>query len=379
MPRPGQHSVVLALSCLPFLAAAQGTCEASSDGSNPKCVGVGSILGVMTVGGQVTEEQTDEFLKAYANWAGEGQKHVHFDSAHVYVGGNSSSLLGKWLLQQPEKMLVATKVNPWEMPSGGPWVDGGLSPARMELQLSDELQRLQTSSVDLLYMHAPDPTTPLRESIQQMASFIQQGKVKTWGLSNFAAWQVAQAAEICKQEGWPLPTAYQGMYNALTRRVELELFPCLQHYGIAFNSYNILAGGLLTGKHKSVESIPTDGRFANNTMYQKRFWKETYFQALEMVSQALAPFGIPMAEAAMRWAVHHSAIVAQFSATQPNRIILGASGLKHLQSNMKAMDAGPLPPEVVLAFDRGWDHSKALAPCYFWPGSQDCETRSTTA
>lgn len=371
MPRFRQNSVVLALSCLPYAAAVEGTCKAGGDGT---CAGVESILGIMTVGGQVKEEQADEFLETYAKWSGGKSKMVHYDSAHVYVDGNSSSILGKWLLQQTgSATTVATKVNPWGEPG---WVDGGLSPARMELQLNEELQRLQTSSVDLLYLHAPDPTTELRETVKQMANFVRQGKVKSWGLSNFPAWQVAQAVEICKQEGWPIPAAYQGMYNALTRRVELELFPCLQHYGIAFNAYNILAGGLLTGKHKSVESIPVEGRFADNAMYQKRFWKETYFQALEMVKKALDPHGIPMAEAAMRWAVHHSAIVAHFSPTQPNRIILGASSLGHLNSNMQAMDAGPLPPEVVLAFDRGWDHSKALAPCYFWPGSQDCEART---
>ncbi len=112
------------------------------------------------------------------------------------------------------------------------------------------MQRLNTDFVDLLYMHSPDLETPIEQSLQACFEAYQLGKLKAFGLSNFAAWQVAEVVELCRKHGWMLPTVYQGMYNALTRDVEKELFACLRHYDIAFYAYNPLVGGLLTGKHE---------------------------------------------------------------------------------------------------------------------------------
>jgi len=360
------------------------TCPAGKRGCVSGLSNVQPILGVMTVGDQVAPESANKFLNAWADLRSHDGA-LQLDSAHLYVGGNSSRLVGKWLHTERKRLAsvsvtVATKVNPWDQ--NGAWMKHGLSADRIRMQLEDELQRLHRSSVDLLYLHAPDPTTPVEESVSQIVAFVREGKVKSWGLSNFPAWQVAQVAELCRHRGWPGPAVYQGMYNAFTRRVELELFPCLRHYGIAFYAYNILAGGLLTGKHASVESIPLSGRFASDpsspdktTAYQMRYWKQKYFDAIQIVKNTTEPRGVPLANAALRWAIHHSAFSARpfSSGSLSNGVLLGASSLSHLQANAEAVDAGPLPPEVAVAFDHGWERVRELAPCYFWPGSYDCE------
>ena len=78
----------------------------------------------------------------------------------------------------------------------------------------------------------------------------KEGLLGRFGISNFPAWQVAQVCELCDRHGWKKPDVYQGLYSALQRNVELELFPCLRKYGIAFYEYNPLAGGMLTDKYQ---------------------------------------------------------------------------------------------------------------------------------
>ena len=70
-----------------------------------------------------------------------------------------------------------------------------------------------------------------------------EGKFKEFGLSNYASWEVADIYHICKRNGWVLPTVYQGMYNAITRMVEGELFPALRHFGLRFYAYNTVRNG----------------------------------------------------------------------------------------------------------------------------------------
>ena len=84
-----------------------------------------------------------------------------------------------------------------------------------------------------------------------MAKLHGQGKFERFGLSNYSAWQVAEIVHTLREKKYGFGVSvYQGMYNAITRQVEGELFPCLRRYNIPFYSYNPLAGGLLTGKYE---------------------------------------------------------------------------------------------------------------------------------
>ncbi|XP_059232325.1 aflatoxin B1 aldehyde reductase member 2-like [Mustela nigripes] len=97
----------------------------------------------------------------------------------------------------------------------------------------------------------------------------QEGKFVELGLSNYASWEVAEIC-ICRNNGWILPTVYQGMYNITTRQVETELFLCLRHFGLRFYAYSPLAGGLLTGKYEDKDGNQPVGRFFGNN------WAEIY-------------------------------------------------------------------------------------------------------
>ena len=95
-----------------------------------------------------------------------------------------------------------------------------------------------TSSIDMWYLHGPDRTTPFAVTLKAVDELHKEGKFKRFGISNFMSWEVAEMVSICRQNGYIQPTAYQGIYNAIHRKVEPELFPCLRKFGIAFYEFN---------------------------------------------------------------------------------------------------------------------------------------------
>ncbi len=148
-------------------------------------------------------------------------------------------------------------------------------------------------------------------------------------MSNYTAFEVAEIVITCKYNNWVLPTLYQGMYNAVTRGIEAELFPACRRYGLDIVIYNPLAGGLFSGKIKSADAVPEDGRFSDKapvcTRYRKRFFRSSTFEALRIVEDAAAAHGLTMIETALRWCVHHSALKVKGGR---DGIIIGGSSVE---------------------------------------------------
>ena len=282
--------------------------------------------------------------------------HVELDTAHVYNDGKTEVLLGQLLKDNPRfEFEIATKANPWN--------DNGLKPDEVERQFGESLERLEKDSVDLLYLHAPDLDTPIEDTLAVCWKFYEAGKFRRFGLSNYAAWQVAEIVEICRCRGWMVPCVYQGMYNALTRDVERELFQCLRNFNISFYAFNPLAGGLLTGKHKNFGQSPDSGRFVKHDTYMERYWKSDYFSVLDDFVDACERLSIAPGAAALRWLVHHS----MMSAEKGDGVILGASKLIHFKENIEWMGAGRLPEELLEILDSGWEKIRPNCFKYFRP------------
>ena len=309
------------------------------------------ILGTMTFGDQVDQTSAATLITSFRN-AGYNE----LDTAFSYCEGRTEEMLGRLLTAEDRKQLyIASKVNPWS--------DGGLQPTEVKRQMTEILRRLGSDSIDLLYLHSPDLDTSIEQTLAACFELFQQGKFRHFGLSNFAAWQVAEVVELCRRHGWMEPVVYQGMYNALTRDVERELFPCLRNYGIRFYAYNPLAGGMLTGKHLSIEQIPDAGRFKRERGYLDRYWKKDYFGVLQELQAACIDSDIKPVEAAMSWLVNHSLM----DPANGDGIILGASSLTHLEQNMSACSRGPLPQTILDILDRGWEIIKPDCFRYFRP------------
>jgi aflatoxin B1 aldehyde reductase len=171
---------------------------------------------------------------------------------------------------------------------------------------------------------------------------------------------------MCDKNGWVKPVVYQGVYNALHRDVEPELFPCLRHYGIAFYEFNPLAGGFLTSRYnRTDDSHETGARFDPNRVqgknYRRRYWQDEYFDALEILRTAAKKHGLSEAECALRWITNHSML----SREKGDAVIIGASSVKQLDDNLANLEKGPLPEDIVEAFDEGWKKVKGVCARYF--------------
>ncbi|XP_029007999.1 aflatoxin B1 aldehyde reductase member 3 [Betta splendens] len=314
-----------------------------------------TLLGTMPFGGRADPDQSREMVQAFL-----ARGHSQLDTAFMYAEGRSEVVLGGMNL--PRTVSIATKANPWEGKT--------LRPESVRSQLETSLQRLNTDCVDLFYLHAPDHHTPIQDTLRACNELHKEGKFKEFGLSNYASWEVAEVVCISRHNNWIIPSVYQGMYNATTRQVEKELLPCLRYYGIKFYAYNPLAGGFLTGKYhyEDKDGAKPAGRFFGNSWasaYRDRYWKQSHFQAIDVVLKALETvYGSEkptMSSAAMRWLYHHS----QLKADLGDGVIIGMSSMAHLQQNLAAAEEGPLDERVVAAFNEAWNLVAHECPDYF--------------
>lgn len=306
------------------------------------------ILGTMTFGESVFSPQVGEFINAFLD-AG----YEELDTAYVYNDGDCERLLGEVLPKLDRPFKIATKVNPR--------ITGKLDAEAAYMQVNGSLERMNLRSVDTVFLHFPDPATPVESVLSAMADLHDQGKFRELGLSNFPAWMVADAWHICDKNGWVKPTVFEGIYNPLTRRAETELNACLDNFGMRFSAYNPMCGGLLTGRYGKFEDAPTDGRFTHRPNYQGRYWKKSFFDAVEIIKAAAEKNGITVIEATYRWLAYHSML----NTDRGDAILIGASKFNHLIQNMDAVKAGPLPEDVVGAIEQAWTVAKGDSPEYF--------------
>ena len=306
------------------------------------------VLGTMTFGESVFSPDVEAFVNAFLQNGG-----LELDTAYVYNEGNCERLLGEVLPHLEKPFRIASKVNPR--------ISGRLDGEAAYKQVNESLERLGLDHLDTVYLHFPDPATPVESVLEAMADLHSQGKFTELGLSNFPAWMVTDVWHIMKKNGWVLPTVYEGIYNPLTRKAEVELNACLDHFGMRFYAYNPLAGGLLTGRYAHFEDAPTDGRFTHRPNYQGRYWKKSYFDAVGVIRTAAEKAGITTIEAVYRWLAYHSMLREE----RGDAIIIGASKLPHLLQNMETLKNGPLPEEVLTAFKEAWTLTKGDSPEYF--------------
>lgn len=304
-------------------------------------------FGTMTFGKQTDEatahRMVDCCLDAGINF---------FDTANVYNLGAAESIFGKTLKGRRDKVILATKVR---NKVGDAPDDVGLSRAAMRKAIDASLQRLGTDYVDVYYLHLPDYSTPIEETLETMQELVRAGKVRFPAVSNYAAWQVAEILCICEKRGYQPYFISQPIYNLIARAIEDEYLPFCRRFGVAVVPYNPLAGGLLTGKH-SRQSGPIPGtRFDANQMYLDRYWHDDDFAAVEELRTIAAGAGKTLVELAFQW------LLAQ---PMVDSIILGASRLEQLQENLKAAEGSTLDKPVLERCDAVWKRLRGITPKY---------------
>ena len=286
-------------------------------------------FGTMTFGGQADEpasvQMVERCLDAGVNF---------FDTANAYTKGASETILGRALKGRRHRVILASKVS---NKVGDAPDQQGLSRPAIRRCVEESLKRLDTDYLDLYYMHLPDYSTPIEESLAAMDELVKEGKVRHAAQSNYAAWQVTEMQCLAGKNKYRPVVVSQPMYNLLARGIEQEFLPMSKAFGIANVVYNPLAGGLLTGKHSAAEPI-RGSRFDSNKMYLDRYWHDDDFSAVEAVLDISRKCGRSMVSLALCWLLHHTPIEC---------VILGASKLEQLD------EISPQPKRV-LSMRRRW-------------------------
>ena len=287
----------------------------------------------------------------------QAQGHNEIDTARSYIGGKQEA----WSRDAGWKdrgLSCATKI----YPRG----NAAHSAEKIEEALNTSLHELGTDCVDIYYLHAADRSIPFTEPLKKLDELHKQGKFIQLGLSNFTAFEVAEVVMHCKYNNWVRPTIYEGMYNAITRNLETELIPVCRRYGLDVVVYNAVAGGIFSGKYKTTE-IPPEGRFSNNAPvgenYRNRYFKDATFDALRIIEPVVAKHNLTLLETAFRWMVHHSKLNIKDGGN--DGIIIGVSSQQQMEANLRDIDKGPLPEEVVKTLDEAWLVAKPTSVKYW--------------
>lgn len=294
------------------------------------------VLGTMTFG-DTADLDTARAMVDAAIEAGI----TSLDTANGYAAGASESMLGELLQGRRDTITIATKAGIYAGDSGGAPL---LSAAALRSSLEASLRRLRTDHVDIYYLHQPDRSVPITETVSALAEFVREGKVRAIGVSNFAAWQLGDLLTACEAVGAPKPVIAQQLYNLVARRIEAEYTEFALTKGMATIVYNPLGGGLLTGRHTFTEA-PTEGRFGASslsTMYRDRYWNAETFSAIEFLAAIASEAGVTLPELSFRWLLSKPVV---------SSILLGGSKPHQLEVNIAAAHAGPLPDDVVAACD----------------------------
>lgn len=295
-----------------------------------------AVLGTMTFGDSVDEPTATEMVDRFLAAGGTG-----IDTANGYAGGRSEEILGSVLAGRRDDVVLATKVG---IPNPDAEGAAPLSAVAIDRCVHASLRRLRTDHVDVLYLHQPDRSTPDEETLAAVRTLVDSGTVRTWGVSNFSAWQIAELRHAAERLGLGAPVLGQQVYSVIATRIDDEYAEYARSTGLGTVVYNPLGGGLLTGRHRPDEQ-PSEGRFGSSPlagMYRSRYWNDEVFAAVEQLRTIAEGAGIPMAELALRWTIGRPVVDA---------VLIGGSRVTNIAANLEALAAGALPEDVQGAVD----------------------------
>lgn len=251
-------------------------------------------LGTMTWGRDTDEHEASEQLEAFLDAGG-----TFVDTAASYAEGAAEDLLGSLIgtAVSREDLVLCTKAGARRTRTGG-MVDA--SRRTILDTLDSSLARLGTDHVDLLLVHAPDPTTPLQETLSALRHAVASGRARYVGLCNHPAWALTRAGTLLEADG-TLLTAAEMEYSLLQRGVEREVVPACAELGVGLLAWSPLGRGVLTGKYR--RSIPADSRAASPHLrgFVEPYLTEEAHGVVEAVVTAADGLGRAPLEVALAW------------------------------------------------------------------------------
>ena len=248
-----------------------------------------------------------------------------FDTADTYgERGGSETCMGQILGDDRKRLVLATKFG---MPMDDEGVKVGGSRRYIMSEVEDSLRRLRTDWIDLYQIHAPDPLTPIEETLRALDDLIHQGKVRYIGCSNFPAWQVMETQWTAKTGGLNSFVSCQDEYSLIFRKQEAELMPAACAAEMGMLPYFPLASGLLTGKYRRNAPMPPGTRLANTQRLADRYLTERNWTIAEKLGDFVEARGKSMLDLAFSWLLSRDPVTS---------VIAGATNPKQLEQNVKA-------------------------------------------
>ncbi len=248
-----------------------------------------------------------------------------FDTADAYGGGRSETWIGRWRAARRAPVLLSTKV--FHSVEGDP-DDHGLAGDRIRRQIDGSLARLGVDRVDMYLIHAPDPETPLEESLRALDELVRVGKVGAIGASNVDGAWLVEALDIAERErlvpiGW-----LQNSYSLLDRAAESDVLPLCAERGLGFTPFGPLTGGWLTGKYRRGEAPSAGSRMALRPGPYTHLDNEEVYRGLELFADAAADRGVDTATLAIAWVLGHPDVTS---------VIVGPRSPAHLEPARAAL------------------------------------------
>jgi aryl-alcohol dehydrogenase-like predicted oxidoreductase len=263
-----------------------------------------------------------------------------FDTANAYNDGESERILGRALAADRDRVVVATKVG-FGRVAGKP---EGLAPEVLERALAGSLERLGGDHVDVYYLHVPDHHTPVERTLDAMKRLVDEGRVRCWGVSNFAAWQILEMNQLADARALPGPVVSQVLYNLLHRQLDVDYFAFTRRHPIHTTVFNPLAGGLLAGTHRFEEAPPAGSRFDGNAFYRRRYWTRAMFERVEQLRAVAEREGLTPVQLSYAWIA---------SRPEVDSILVGPASVAQLDDALDAVGR-PLSPDGLARIDELW-------------------------
>jgi aryl-alcohol dehydrogenase-like predicted oxidoreductase len=291
-------------------------------------------LGAMNFGGPTPEAESTRLIHKALD-AG-----INFiDTANVYNAGESERLVGRAIAGgKRAKIVLATKAH---FPQSEDVNDRGNTRRHLRQAVDDSLRRLQTDFIDLYQIHRPMFDIPQEETLGALDSLVRQGKVLYIGCSTHPAWLVMEALSISEKHGWAGYATEQPPYNLLDRRIENELIPLAQRYGLGLIPWAPLAMGVLAGRYEQVSQPPPDSRAARIGWLAEGRVTERGVAVAREVARIAREHHLTPSQLALLWVKEQPGI------TSP---IIGPRTEAHLDDQLEVADLR-LDPAIAAALD----------------------------
>jgi voltage-dependent potassium channel beta subunit len=272
-------------------------------------------LGSWRTFGQTVDDDATEACISAAYDAGIN----FFDGAEAYGRGAAELAMGRVFKKKKwprDTLVISSKV----IRIGDGPNQGGLSRKHLVEACDAALQRMGLEYVDLFFCHRPDPDTPLEEIVHAMNELIQRGKIFYWGTSEFSATDLMQLYAIAHRDGLVGPTMEQTNHSMLNRlRVDGELKPLFETYGLGTTIYSPLAVGVLTGKYN--EGIPKDSAVDRGGDGLKELASEENLSKIRKLTALANDLGMKTSQLALAWCLKNPNVsTAIIGTTKPAQV-----------------------------------------------------------